>query len=62
MGYLYDRSESRLSVEHEESPKEYSVMLNDSEASLLNAPIQEILLLYGRQNEIVIPSVCEESH
>ena len=62
MGYLYDRSESRFLVEHEESPKEYSVMLNDSEASLLNALIQEILPPCGRQNEIVIPSVCEESH
>lgn len=32
-------------------------MLDDSEASLFNTPIQEIRLSCGRQNKIVIPHI-----
>ena len=32
-------------------------MLDDSEASLFNPPIQKIRLSYGRQNKSVIPHI-----
>ena len=50
-------SEPKSKTENEESPKEHSVMLGDSEASLFNTPIQEIRLSYGRQNKSVIPHI-----
>ena len=50
-------SEPKSKTEHEESPKEHPVMLDDSEASLFNTPIQEIRLSYGRQNKSVIPHI-----
>ncbi len=50
-------SEPKSKTEHEESPKEYSVMLDDSEASLFNTPIQKIRLSCGRQNKSVIPHI-----
>ena len=50
-------SEPKSKTEHEESPKKYSVMLDDGEASLFNTPIQEICLSCCRQNKSVIPHI-----